>query len=68
MKRMAARVEVVDYYFDCVVVVYDLSIGGIAIDDWVCGSFSDAQGRVERGHFRFSIRDVVDSKSNTMCQ
>lgn len=47
MDRVAAAVEIVDYYFNYVLVVYYLSVGGIAIDFWVRGRFSDAQSGVE---------------------
>ena len=47
MERMAAGVEVVDYHFNSVVIVYDLSVSSIPIDNRVCGVFANTQGCVK---------------------
>ena len=67
MKRMAASVEVVDYDFDCVIIVYHMRVGSLAIDDWVRGSFPDSQGSIERGYFRLDVGNVVDCEPEPAC-
>lgn len=63
---MAASVEVVEYYFDYVVIFEDLRVCGVTVDDRVRGGFSDAQGCVQSGHFWFDVGLVVDRESDSL--
>ena len=44
---MATSVKVVDYYFDRIVIIEYLRVGGMTVDDWVGGIFPHAQGCVK---------------------
>ena len=60
MDRMTARVEVVDYDLDNVMVVDDVWVGCMTVDSRVVGGGASSKYAVESGDFGLDVGAVVD--------